>query len=278
MSPAAGLLAAAITRLRGAGIDSAQVDAELLLAHCLDVARSRLYLVDELESPLAQRFLQLVARRESREPLQHITGEAPFRHLVLAVGPGVFVPRPETELLVDAVLPELAGAREPVVVDLCSGSGALAVSIAHELPGARVYAIEHSPQALQWLRRNCAGTSVRVVEGDVADPAVLALLNGRADAVVGNPPYVPSSAAVSAEVGQDPAVAVFAGADGLALMPAVFEAAARLLRVGGVLAVEHDDTHAEAVPVLLRAAGRWTQVLGHTDLTGRPRYVTATRR
>ena len=137
VSPAADLLAGAVKRLRGAGIDSAQVDAELLLAHCLDVARSRLHLVDEPESPVARRFLQLVARRESREPLQYITGEAPFRHLVLAVGAGVFVPRPETELLVDAALAELASTPRPVVVDLCSGSGALALSIAHELPGTR---------------------------------------------------------------------------------------------------------------------------------------------
>jgi release factor glutamine methyltransferase len=130
---------------------------------------------------------------------------------------------------------------------------------------------------LSWLRRNAAGTGVDVVEADIRDPGLLAPLQGAVDAVVSNPPYVPSGSAVDPEVSADPAEAVFAGTDGLALMPAVIARAADLLRSGGALAVEHDDTHGESVPALLVADGRWTDVRGHLDLTGRPRYVTARR-
>lgn len=272
------LLAEAIARLSGAGVASPRADAEWLLAHCLDVPRSRLPLLDEIPAPSAARFAELVTRREAREPLQHLLGSAAFRHVEVAVGPGVFVPRPETELLVDAVLPLLRAAASPVVVDLCSGSGALALAVADEVPAARVYAVERSGQALPWLRRNAAGTAVTVVAGDVADPDLLPELRGCADVVVSNPPYVPAGTAVGPEVRCDPAEAVFAGADGLALMPAVVARAAELLRPAGTLVVEHDDTHADAVPALLARDGRWAEVADHPDLTGRPRFVTAVRR
>jgi release factor glutamine methyltransferase len=185
----------------------------------------------------------------------------------------VFIPRPETELLVDAVLPALTPAA--TVVDLCAGSGALALSIAHEVPGARVYAVECSPAALPWLLRNAAATSVTVVAGDVSDPSLLGELAGQVDAVVSNPPYVPAGTPVEPEVRADPADAVFAGADGLAVIPAVIARAAALLRPGGVFAIEHDETHAEAVPALL--ADGWRDVADHRDLAGRPRYTTAVR-
>lgn len=278
MSSARGLLADAARRLAAAGVDSPRVDAELLLAHCLRVPRSRLLLVDGVAPEAEKAFRALLARRERREPLQHLVGHAPFRHLELAVGPGVFVPRPETELLVDAVLPTLRATDTPVAVDLCSGSGALALAIADEVPGARVYAVERSPEALVWLRRNAQGTAAEIVAADVTDPALLSGLRGRADVVVCNPPYVPSGTAVAAEVRADPQEAVFAGSDGLVLMPAITARAADLLRPGGVVAIEHDDTHGAALPALLDADGRWTEVVGHLDLTGRPRYVTAVRR
>jgi release factor glutamine methyltransferase len=271
------VVAAATARLAAAGIDSPRVDAELLLAHCLGVERSRLPLVDAVPATAATAFAGLLARRERREPLQHLVGTAPFRHVRPAVGPGVFVPRPETELLVDAVLPVLTAAPAPVAVDLCAGSGALALAIGDEVPGVTVYAVERAGAALGWLRRNAEGSAVRVVAGDVTDAALLAGLRGTVDAVVSNPPYVPAGVAVGPEVRADPADAVFAGPDGLALMPAVLARAAELLRPGGVLAVEHDDSHAQALPDLLLADGRWRDVRDRLDLAGRPRFTVATR-
>ena len=271
------LLLEATARLRDAGVESPRVDAELLLAALLDVPRSRLRTLDDVPAPVAAVFDEHVVRRSAREPLQHITGVAPFRHLLLAVGPGVFVPRPETELLVDAVLPHLRSLAAPVVVDLCAGSGALALSIATELPGSQVLAVEASEAALAWLRRNAAGTDVEVVAGDVRDPELLRPRFGGVDAVVCNPPYVPGSADVAPEVRADPPNAVFAGTDGLELMSTVSSLAAALLRPGGILAVEHDDTHGSAVPALLAGDGRWTDVADHNDLTGRARYATGRR-
>ena len=271
------LLSEATARLRAAGVESPRVDAELLLAALLDVPRNRLRTLDDVPAPVAAAFGEHVARRAAREPLQHITGVAPFRHLVLAVGPGVFIPRPETELLVDAVLPHLRSLGAPVVVDLCAGSGALALSIAAELPGSQVLAVEASEDALAWLRRNAAGTNVEVVAADVRDPEALRAWHGCVDAVVCNPPYVPGTAEVGTEVRADPPGAVFAGADGLELMSTVSSLAADLLRPGGILAVEHDDTHGSAVPALLARDGRWTDVVDHEDLAGRARYATGRR-
>jgi release factor glutamine methyltransferase len=271
------LLAAATARLAAAGIDTPHVDAELLLAELLDVPRSRLLTLDDLPDAMAGEYERWLARRADREPLQHITGRAPFRNLMLAVGPGVFVPRPETELLVDAMLPELAGKDAPLVVDLCAGSGALALAIADEAPAARVVAVEKSPAARRYLAANAAGTAVQVVAGDIADPALLRPLDGTVDVVVSNPPYVPAATAVAAEVRADPHDAVFGGPDGLDLLPMVIARAGDLLRAGGLLAVEHDDSHAYAVPELLRADGRFAEVVDHLDLSGRPRFATARR-
>jgi release factor glutamine methyltransferase len=260
----------ATRQLAAAGVASPRVDAELLLAHCLGVERSRLSTVD---GPVPPEFAQVIRRRAAREPLQYIVGRAAFRYVDVAVGPGVFVPRPETELLIDAVLPALPPAG--TVVDLCAGSGALAVAIRHEVPGTRVYAVERSPAALSWLRRNAAETGVTVVDGDVTDPSLLGELSGRVDAVVSNPPYVPAGTRVEPEVRADPADAVFAGADGLAVIPAVIARARALLRPGGMLAIEHDETHAHAVPALL--GNGWRDIADHRDLAGRPRYTTAVR-
>jgi release factor glutamine methyltransferase len=271
------LLADAAQRLAGAGVASPRVDAELLLAHTLGVPRSRLAAAAPIDDDQAARFEALVRRRVAREPTQHIVGRAPFRHLELAVGPGVFVPRPETELLVDAVLPWLAAVDRPLVVDLGAGSGALALAIAHEVPSARVIAVELSAHALRWLRGNAAGSTVEVVAGDLRDPALLAALRGSVDVVVSNPPYVPHGTAVEPEVRADPDSAVFAGPDGLALMPAVLARAADLLRPGGRLAVEHDESHPAAVLGLLRADRRWDDEVDHVDLAARPRFATAHR-
>jgi release factor glutamine methyltransferase len=232
-------------------------------------------MIDTVHPSAVRALDRLLERRAKREPLQHILGRAPFRHIQLAVGPGVFVPRPETELLADALLPALSV--ESLAVDLCAGSGALGLALADELPGLRVVAVEFSPEALGWLRRNADGTSVEVREGDVTDSGLLCELRGQVDAVGCNPPYVPADTEVAAEVRFDPDRAVFAGEDGLALIPHVVARAAELLRPGGLLALEHDDTHAAAVPELLDKDDRWRAIGEHLDLAGRPRYTTAVR-
>lgn len=277
MTAVRALLAEATRRLAQARVASPDVDARLLLAHCLGVEPARLALVDDVGPHAAARFAALVARRGLREPLQHVTGTVAFRTVELAVGPGVFVPRPETELLVDAVLAVLRERPDAVAVDLCSGSGALALAIAAEAPAARVYAVERSRAALRWLHRNAEASAVEIVAADVADPGLLRGLHGCADVVVANPPYVPAGTPVDPEVDADPAEAVFAGADGLAVLPHVIARAAQLLRPGGVVAIEHDETHAAQVRELMRACGGWDDVATHDDLTGRPRYVTARR-
>jgi len=271
------LLAAATETLAAAGVATPRADAELLLAALLGVPRGRLLTASEPPASARAEYDRWVGRRAAREPLQHITGRAYFRHVELAVGPGVFVPRPETELLVDAVLPHLREVERPAVVDLCAGSGALAVAIADELPGASIVAVEHSAAAVRWLTRNAAGTGVQVVAGDVRDPELLRPLYRQADAVVANPPYVPAATEVAPEVLADPGDAVFAGADGLELMPAVTARAALLLRPGGVFAMEHDASHQPAVLTMLTGDGTWSRVEPRTDLAGRPRYVVAVR-
>jgi release factor glutamine methyltransferase len=275
-TPLAPLLAKATSDLAAAGVATPRVDAELLAAAVLGVHRGRLMLIDRIRTAEAERLVTLIARRARRIPLQHLIGTAAFRHRELAVGDGVFVPRPETELLagwgIDQVPP---GA---TVVDLCSGSGAIALSVADEARPGRVIAVERSPAALAWLRRNAAGTPVEVVSGDVTDPGLLAGLDGTVDLVLCNPPYVPEGTAVPPEVADhDPAEAVFGGADGLAVIRPVIALAARLLRPGGMAGIEHDDVHAAAVPDLLRADGRFTAVEEHADLAGRPRFATARR-
>jgi release factor glutamine methyltransferase len=271
-------LAAAAADLAKAGVESPRVDAELLVSHVLGVSRGRLLLIDSIRAGDLARFRELVARRRERIPLQHLLGTAAFRHVELAVGDGVFVPRPETELLAGWGV-ERTGAGA-VVVDLCSGSGAIAVAIADETRAGRVIAVERSAAALPWLRRNASAyPMIEVVAGDVTDSDLLSELHGAVDVLLCNPPYVPDGTAVPPEVAEhDPAEAVFGGGDGLAVIRPVIELAAVLLRPGGALGIEHDDVHGEAVPELLRADGRFDEVTAHDDLTGRPRYATARRR
>ncbi|MFG2164168.1 peptide chain release factor N(5)-glutamine methyltransferase [Micromonospora chersina] len=278
-------VARAARALAAAGVEAPRAEAELLAAYVLEVPRGRLALADGLTPAQRDRLDTLVDRRVAREPLQHLTGVAGFRHLELAVGPGVFVPRPETELLAGWGIEQARRSPAPLVVDLCSGSGAIALAVAQELPSARVVAVERSPAALDWLRRNAAERAaagdrpIEVVAADVTDPGLLADLVGRVDVLLCNPPYVPRSVMVPPEVaGHDPDEAVFGGADGLDVIRPVVGRAAALLRPGGVLGVEHDDTHATAVPALLAADGRYERVEEHRDLVGRPRYATASRR
>jgi release factor glutamine methyltransferase len=270
-------LVAAVAELTASGVASPRVNAELLAAHVLQIPRGRLLLVDSIREDELRRFRLLVAERARRIPLQHLLGTAAFRHLELAVGDGVFVPRPETELLAGWGI-ELARSGD-LVVDLCSGTGAIALSVADEIKTVQVYAVERSPVALGYLRRNAAAfPAVEVVEGDVTDPALLPDLTGRVDVLLCNPPYVPEGTRVPPEVADhDPAEAVFGGADGLAVIRPVIALAARLLKSGGHVGIEHDDVHGDVVPLLLRKDGRFTEVTAHRDLTGRPRFATARR-
>ncbi|GIJ28503.1 release factor glutamine methyltransferase [Micromonospora qiuiae] len=281
------VVADAARDLAKAGVTSARAEAEMLAAYVLGVPRGRLALAEGFTDGQLEHFRNLVRRRSAREPLQHLTGSAGFRHLELAVGPGVFVPRPETELLAGWAVERArnGGGAEPLVVDLCSGSGAIALSVAQEVPAARVIAVERSAAALSWLLRNAAVRAaagdrpIEVVEADATDPDLLAELADQVDVLVCNPPYVPQSVAVPPEVaGHDPAEAVFGGADGLAVIGPVIHRAATLLRPGGGLGIEHDDTHGSVVPGLLAADGRYTAIADHQDLAGRPRFVTASRR
>jgi release factor glutamine methyltransferase len=271
----------AADRLRAAGVASPERDAELLLAHVLAVPLGRLPLADDLSPEQADRYDALVARRAAREPLQHLTGTAAFRHVELAVGPGVFVPRPETELLAGwaiehALLAGRAESRPPVVVDLCTGSGAIARAVADEVPGADVHAVELDPAAHAWAERNLAGTGVDLRHGDMAD--AFEDLLGTVDVVVCNPPYIPLEAWESVAVearDHDPHLALFSGDDGLDAMRVLERRAALLLRPGGVVGAEHADVQGRAAPDVFTAAGRWREVADHRDLAGRPRFVTA---
>jgi release factor glutamine methyltransferase len=268
-------------RLAEAGVASPRFDAESLAAHVLAVPRGRLLLHPRLDPAATHALRALVARRAAREPLQHLLGTAVLGPVEVAVGPGVFTPRPETELLLEWGLAALKDVASPLVVDLCTGSAALALAIAALRPEAVVHAVEVDPDALAWARRNIDAHGGHVVlhAADVCAPDLLVDLAGRVDLVVCNPPYVPDNTPVPPEVrAGDPAVAVFGGPDGLAVIPAVAARAAALLRPGGAFAVEHDDTHADAVPTLLQACPELVDVREHADLNGRPRYATARRR
>jgi release factor glutamine methyltransferase len=264
-------LAEAAATLAAAGVPSARHDAEVLAAHSLGVERRDLW----RHAAVGPDFPAYVGRRAAREPLQHITGTAPFRHLELRVGPGVFVPRPETEVVVDAVLGRLARLERPRVVDLCTGSGAIALAVATEVPGSRVFAVEADPGAHAWAARNCAGSAVDLRLGDMAD--AFPELDGAVDVVVSNPPYIPVGAVIrDPEVAtHDPALALWSGADGLDAVRVVEQVAARLLRPGGAVVVEHADLQGESAPSVFTAASRWTDVRDHQDLAGRDRYLTA---
>jgi release factor glutamine methyltransferase len=274
------VIAEATRSLAEAHVASARVDAELLAAFVLGIPRGRLFAAPDLTPAQITRFRDLVKARANRIPVQHLTGVAPFRHRLLHVGPGVFVPRPETELLVDFGLAVLQPLAAPRVVDLCAGTGAIAAAIATEHPAARVWAVEADPHALEWLRRNTSGLPVTVEAGNAADPTVLADLDGTVDLVLCNPPYVPEigAAGLPPEVTEhDPHVAVFGGTDGLDLIRPLIPRIAALLRPGGAFALEHDDTHAYVVPTLIDQDGRFTDVRLHHDLARRPRFTTATR-
>jgi release factor glutamine methyltransferase len=265
----------ATTLLADAGIDSARYDAEELAAHVAGTERGRLSLLGPPDDTFFDHYNAAVAARSRRVPLQHLTGTAAFGPLTLSVGPGVFIPRPETEAMLEWAVAQTLPA-EPVVVDVCTGSGALALALARHWPGARVIGLDDSDVALDYARRNAAGTTVEFVRADVTHSGVLTELEGRVDLVVSNPPYVPDAAELEPEVTEhDPPHAVFGGPDGMAVIPAVAQLAGRLLRPGGLFAVEHDDTTSSMTAETIRSTELFDDVVARTDLTGRPRFVTA---
>lgn len=282
-------LRAARTRLAAAGVPSPAVDADLLAAGVLGLGPGELRAAalrgTALTAEQAGELAGLVARREAREPLQHLLGTAPFRGLELLVGPGVFVPRPETEttagLAVEAAARVVGSGRTPLVVDLCTGSGAVALAVASEVPSAVVVAVELDPGAHAWARRNLdarpAGERVRLVLGDATSPEVLAELDGTADVVASNPPYVPPGAVPrEPEVrDHDPALALWGGGeDGLLVPRGVVARAAVLLRPGGLVVVEHAEVQGGALRALL-APPAWEGARTHDDAGGRPRATSA---
>jgi release factor glutamine methyltransferase len=270
------LVADAVRRLAEAGVASPESDAEQLLAHVLGIERSRLVLVDDVDDDDVAAYDALVGRRAAREPLQHLTGRAYFRRVELIVGPGVFVPRPETELLAGWAIEQAGLVDEPVVVDLGTGSGAIAKAVADEVPGARVHAVEKDEHAYHYATLNLRGCGVDLRLGDLAK--TFDDLAGTVDVVVSNPPYIPLEAWESVAVearDHDPALALWSGADGLDAIRVVEQRAALLLRPGAVVGVEHADAQGESAPAVFAATGRWADVRDHRDLAGRPRFVTA---
>lgn len=272
-----------------AAADISEVDAEHLFAYVLGISRMDLHNSVKLEAALKalgdfgvieDTFAKLISRRTAHEPLQYLTGIAYFRHLEIEVGPGVLVPRPESELLVDAVLTHIKNLEEKVsgeisVIDLGAGSGALSLAIATEAPRSRVIAVEKSADAIVWLKKNVARISenVRVVEGDVAD----VLPGVKCDAVIANPPYIPDNQSLPRDVAEnEPHIALFGGTTGLELPKRFIDAAARLLKSGGVLAIEHTEDQGAAIDALL--AREFIDIAVHQDLTGRPRWSSAVRK
>ncbi|WP_431231002.1 peptide chain release factor N(5)-glutamine methyltransferase [Mycolicibacterium psychrotolerans] len=267
----------ATAALASAGIDSARIDAELLAAYLAGTDRGRLAAIDEPDADFFRRYDEIIDARRTRVPVQHLTGSAPFGPLDLTVGPGVFIPRPETEALLEWALAQRLP-DHPVIVDLCTGSGALAIALATQRPQARVIAVDDDPAALGYARRNAESTAVEVVQADVTVAGLLPELRGSVDLVVSNPPYIPVGAELEPEVADhDPAHALFGGDDGMAVIGPIARLAGGWLKPGGLFAVEHDDTTSGLTVETISATKLFTEITPRHDLAGRPRFVTARR-
>lgn len=271
----------AVEKFSDVGIDSAQADAELLIGFVLGISRGEVMAAAisgrEISDEQTKKITELFGRRMLREPLQHITGTAHFRKLELSVGRGVFVPRPETESVAQLAIDQALEITDPIVVDLGTGSGAIALSIADEVKNAKVHAIEKSAEAMPFAKTNFAKfKNATLVMGDLAE--AFEELNGIVDIVISNPPYIPNSAVPrDAEVHLfDPAIALYGGEDGMDLIHRVSSTAKRLLKPNGMLIIEHADNQSEQVRQLLLAQ-EWQAVQAHQDLTGRDRAVSAIR-
>jgi release factor glutamine methyltransferase len=264
--------------LTDAHVASPQIDAEELAAHAARTSRGHLALLDVVDDDFFTRYADLIAARAKRIPLQHLTATAAFGPLDVNVGPGVFIPRPETEALLEWAMTQRLPT-EPLIVDLCTGSAALAAALAHHEPAAWVIGVDISADALAYAHRNTAGTSVELRRGDVRDPLLFGDLDGCVDLLVANPPYLPDDAELEPEVAEhDPPLALFGGPDGTSFVPAIAVLAGRWLKGGGLIAIEHDDAASSAVAALLQRTDVFEDVAAHTDLAGRPRFVTARRK
>jgi len=276
-------LSLASEKLTEAGVPSPQADATWLLCHILDTDRSdlltRITFDQTLTAAQLDDFLVALARRENREPLQHITGKAAFRSLELSVGPGVFVPRPETEQVVQYAIDYLRQLPSPgVAIDLGTGSGAIAIAMATEVPQTKVYAVELSESAFDYAAKNIEANAAGVELRLGAMQEVVSDLVGGLDVVISNPPYIPNSAIpIDPEVrNYDPELALYGGEDGLDVIRDISGIAAALLRSGGLLVLEHADGQSEAIRELLLNDG-WLSVSAFQDATMRYRTITAIR-
>jgi release factor glutamine methyltransferase len=269
--------------LRQAGVPSPAQDARILLSFVSGVELAQLPLLNELDDDHVRRFQKLIMERAERVPVQHLTGRAHFRRIDVEVGPGVFVPRPETEVMTGWAIDHLrslaAGQHRPSMVELGTGSGVIAKAIASEVTRVDIHAVEVSPEAAAYARRNLADTLVELHVGDMA--TALVDLNGAVDVVIANPPYIPLDAyeSVAPEArDHDPTLALFSGIDGLDAIRTVVTVATRLLRPAGLLCCEHADIQGESAPAVAVANRAFTAVRDHRDLAGRPRFFTAVRR
>lgn len=295
MTTAREALIHATQRLQASGIDSARTDAELLLCHVLECTRFKFALIDELTYGQRMSYERLLSKRQSRVPLQHLTGIAPFRYLELEIGPGALVPRPETEVVVEAALRWVRAnaTSRPLLLDLCSGAAPITVALATELEHVDVVGIEKYEDAQAWGRRNAVkyaqavaarDNTLTLADGDATDAGLFAPYEGRAAAVISNPPYIPDGMVPrDPEVRQhDPKEALFGGVDGFDIVRGLLDTAAMALQDNGYFIMEHADAQGEeagelSLPTLVRAHGAYAKVEDHCDLTGRPRYTTAIR-
>ena len=306
MSTIRDVLVDAQHRLSNAGIDSASAESADLLAYVLGVPRGRLFMQDSVHEEDRISFERLLAKRLNRIPFQHITGKAAFRRIELEVGPGVFIPRPESELVAEAGIRFLKECEKPIAVDLCAGSGAITISLAVEVPGTRVVGIELSPDAYLWLEKNVRrfelAPPIEVHQIDATDftAEVFARLSGKCDVVTCNPPYIPADMIPrDPEVSvHEPAMALYGGVDGLDVVRGIAKTAALLLKSGGLLVVEHADVQGPeagemSVVNVLRGAELdaelathmaglpgdllYTAVSDRQDFNQRPRFTVATR-
>ena len=263
-----------VQRLRAAGVPSPEWDARIIATHLIHCGHMDIPL-DQAPMPgFDMAYDALLRRRESREPLQYVLGSAWFGPLELKVGPGVFIPRPETEVMADWAVRNADG---PRLVDLCTGTGALALYLHHYLPEAQVRAVELADAALAYTTANTRGSGVEVIQADATDATTLAEWNGTVDLIVTNPPYVPETPDLDPEVYHDPHDAVFAGEDGMGVITGLIPTFARLLRPGGKVAIEHDDSTSEAVQAAMARHGGFERISALQDMTGTPRFVTAVR-
>jgi release factor glutamine methyltransferase len=275
------LLSESSSKLTEAGVISATVDAELITCFCLGISRSELSLMvatnQEFPQESLDKFQVALARRVARQPLQHITGTAPFRHLELKVGPGVFTPRPETEQVVGFAMEKITNFQSPLIVDLCSGSGAIAISSATEIPESKVFAVEKSEEAFGYLLQNAASygfSKVNLRNEDLQNS--LSELDGKVDLVISNPPYIPNDAIpIDLEVQlHEPSMSLYGGVDGLDVIRQISIRAKKLLKSGGLLVLEHADSQSNAIGKLLLAGG-WLEIEARADLAGKERMISA---